>query len=130
MTVSKIYLDQSIDAHLQKLMEMQQRSDQAKLTAMQAAAQALSHPQMIAGQYGGPATPPPRAVPSLEEQLRVRMRWANFGDHKFHTLATRMTEEKAFVWVITHEGKSVVLEDDKDLYPSDSLVTQLRVLGA
>lgn len=35
--------------------------------------------------------------------------------------------DKVFVFVV-HNGQPLVIEDDKDLFPSDKLVTQLRLL--
>ena len=37
--------------------------------------------------------------------------------------------EKTFVFVVTTEGNAVTLTDSKDLFPSDTLITQLRLLG-
>jgi hypothetical protein len=39
----------------------------------------------------------------------------------------KVTEEKAVVFIVTG-GKALLIEDDLGLYPSDALVTQLRLL--
>lgn len=34
------------------------------------------------------------------------------------------------VWLVTLEGKALTIEDEWALFPSDTFVTQLRLLGA
>jgi len=33
-----------------------------------------------------------------------------------------------YVWVVTKDAKSAVLEDEASIFPSDSLITKLRLL--
>jgi hypothetical protein len=44
-----------------------------------------------------------------------------------HCEPRKLNEEKAVVFVI-HSGKALAIEDDLNLFPSDALVTQLRLL--
>lgn len=37
--------------------------------------------------------------------------------------------DKVFVWVLTKEEQSVVLEDEHALFPSDALITKVRMMG-
>jgi hypothetical protein len=71
---------------------------------------------------------------SLMEQLAMRMGW----DRHRMDLASGFAHVDVFrshlrslvhVWIITMDAQSVVLEDDSALYPSDKLITQLRLLG-
>lgn len=77
---------------------------------------------MTAGRYNNP--PPP----SWDEMLRVRMRWSRLGAKEFISVDVRLAGGKVFVWIITNDFKSVVIEDSKDMFPSDQCVTQIRLL--
>jgi hypothetical protein len=68
--------------------------------------------------------PPPH---SLYEMLSMRMRWVGV-DNPFTHVDIQTAGEKAFVWIITKDAQSVVLEDEAAMFPSDKLITQIRML--
>lgn len=68
---------------------------------------------------------------SLEEQMAARMRWGKIGGPwavGFSHMAMHQAGDMVHVWIITKDSKSVVLEDDVSLYPSDALITKIRLL--
>jgi hypothetical protein len=76
---------------------------------------------------------PPRPY-TVEERLAMRMGWGRpeeckwapeFEHAAMHTAPTR---NMVFIWVITKDGQSVVLEDEAPLFPSDGLVTKLNMM--
>lgn len=69
-----------------------------------------------------------RPLPSWDEMLRVRMRWPTLKVGDFISVDVRKAGEKVFVWIITKDFKSVVIEDTADMFPSDQMVTQIRLL--
>lgn len=69
--------------------------------------------------------------------LAMRMGWGgyatavNFGDDTqppFDHVSLHRGKEKVFVFVVTN-GQSVTIEDETSMFPSDSLVTRLRMLN-
>lgn len=88
----------------------------------------MSHPQttpfphagQIQAQENTRLNPSPRVA--LEMRLRKVLESGNVEYVDIHR-----SGDKVFVFVITG-GKPVVIEDDWDLFPSDTLVTQMRVL--
>lgn len=76
-----------------------------------------------------PSLRPSSGKPSSAERIHSRL---NYGPHEttpfpFFAVHT-MGPDKHFVFLV-HEGKAVVLEDG-ELFPSDQLITQLRMMGA
>jgi hypothetical protein len=63
---------------------------------------------------------------SLYDMLSMRMRWVE--KPPFYHVDIKTAGEKTFVWIITEDAQSVVLEDEAAMYPSDKLVTQIRML--
>jgi len=62
--------------------------------------------------------------------MRMRGQGTSMGDYQkyFDYIAShRITDEKVAVFVCNN-GSYVVLEDNTDLFPSDTLITQLRML--
>lgn len=47
--------------------------------------------------------------------------------HDFQFLSAHIGSDKAFVFIV-HNEQAVTLEDDRGLFPSDRLITQLRTL--
>jgi len=43
-------------------------------------------------------------------------------------MAVKAAGDKVHVWIITKDAKSVVLEDEAPLYPSDALITKIRLM--
>ncbi len=61
--------------------------------------------------------------------LCMRMRWDPRGNIvAFDHIAVHSAGDKVFVWVITKDAQAVTIEDDAALYPSDALVTKLRMM--
>lgn len=69
-------------------------------------------------------------VYTLQEKMEMRMGWipnrppSSFASVEYHRL-----NDKVFVWVLTKEEQSVVLEDEHALFPSDALITKVRMMG-
>jgi hypothetical protein len=64
-----------------------------------------------------------------EEKLRMRMGWDQTQrSDRFATINIHSLKDKVLVFVVMHDDSHVVIEDDKGLFPSDALVTALRVL--
>lgn len=92
----------------------------------------------MAGGYGGragnvhaqayPIRPPPR-VYSLREKLEMRMNWQpGVLPTCFAHVEVQAVHDKAFIWVLTRNAQSVVLEDEAALFPSDALITKVRMM--
>lgn len=69
----------------------------------------------------------PRIVFSLEEKLSARMNWHAWGAG-FDHVAAHAAGDKIFVWVLTKDLAPVTIEDEAAMYPSDALVTKLRLM--
>jgi hypothetical protein len=69
---------------------------------------------------------------SNEEKLAMRMGWEHspgrFAHSKFSCIHIHQGTAKVLVFVAMHDDTHVTIEDDKGLFPSDALVTSLRVL--
>lgn len=68
---------------------------------------------------------------SDEQLLAGRMRWGVPGNPwapGFSDITIKRAGGSVHVWVITKDAKSVVLEDEPGLYPSDALITKLNML--
>lgn len=64
--------------------------------------------------------------------LAMRMRWGQFGNRDgelppVEHIDAHGSGDKVFVFIV-HKGEAMLIEDDKDLYPSDQLITKLRLL--
>jgi hypothetical protein len=83
--------------------------------------------------YGSwPETPSPPAVDSpqyLLDMIRMRMRVPNYMPLPFESIYAVKSGEKVFV-LVTHDGNGTKLEDGHELFPSDALITSLRLLEA
>lgn len=73
-------------------------------------------------------------VPNIEETtwraeiLRLRMRWAsNAGPLQSLSTHYLKSTDKVVLFLI-HKDEPIVLHDDGPLFPSDALITQLRLL--
>lgn len=60
-------------------------------------------------------------------QLAMRLRWKEYEAPPFNFINVYLSDTSAFIF-IAHKGQAIVLEDDPVLYPSDTLVTKIRVL--
>jgi hypothetical protein len=87
------------------------------------------------GKVGG-TLPPLRqaATPkqySLENMMAMRMRWGQMGGEwavGFAHMAMHEAGDVVHVWIISHDGQSVVLQDEAGLFPSDTLITKIRLM--
>jgi len=78
-----------------------------------------------------------RYVVTPLSMLAMRMKWGmysknyDYGSAKvpFQHISVHAGNEKVFVFVVV-SGKSVTIEDDPKLFPSDTLITQLTMLEA
>ena len=59
--------------------------------------------------------------------VAMRLRLREGENMPFQYFATALAGDKVFVFVV-QDGQAVVLEDDAPLFPSDKLITQLRLL--
>ncbi|WP_130214498.1 hypothetical protein [Bradyrhizobium genosp. SA-3] len=80
--------------------------------------------------WGVPQANFKHAPENMRAALAIRMGWnVNQTGLKYFEYCEprKLDAEKAVVFVI-HEGKALAIEDDLNLFPSDALVTQLRLL--
>lgn len=100
---------------------------------MQQAGRAIDDQQGIAiGGYARPIPPPqsPPRVYNYQEKMEMRMGWQpGCIPNCFAFVEYRMVGEKAFMWILTSDAQSIVLEDDPALFPSDALITKVRMMG-
>lgn len=59
--------------------------------------------------------------------LAMRLRIPEGARFPFDCLETHWGEEKVFIFVV-QDDKPVILEDPAELFPSDTLITQLRLI--
>lgn len=67
---------------------------------------------------------------SLEEKIYMRLNITTPTNNPFVRLTADAFDGRVVIFALMANGKHVTLEDDKDLFPSDTLVTQLRILIA
>ena len=60
--------------------------------------------------------------------LAMRLRIAEGSMMPFQHISTAYTGEQVFIFVVQN-GEAVVLTDESSLFPSDTLITQLRLLA-
>jgi hypothetical protein len=63
-----------------------------------------------------------------EDMIAMRLHGYSSGTMLWKHMSAFYDNGVAVVMVVTNAGKSVMLEDDPNLFPSDTLVTQLRLL--
>lgn len=74
----------------------------------------------------GPSTP---RVYTYQNKMEMRMGWQpGHVPSVFAFVEYRMVGDKAFMWILTNDGQSIVLEDDAALFPSDVLITKVRLM--
>lgn len=61
------------------------------------------------------------------EKLQMRMGWQGSA-LGFGHVAVHRVGNVVHVWLVTSDAKSTVIEDGGELFPSDTLITQLRML--
>ena len=62
------------------------------------------------------------------QMIAMRLRISQGMRLPFEFIQAHMAKEVAFVFVVNKDSKAVILEDELDLFPSDKLITQLRML--
>lgn len=78
---------------------------------------------------GGYAAMPLGRPHSLEEMLSMRMRWRSIeSQNTFAHVGVYERNETVHIWIVTKDNASINLQDEAALYPSDALVTKLRML--
>lgn len=65
-----------------------------------------------------------RREPSLREMLDMRMRWRK---QPFSFIQLHKENETVFVFIVAG-GVAQIMEDDANMFPSDALITKLRLL--
>ena len=75
------------------------------------------------------ASPNRWADGNLDAMLTYRMGWNIKACPFRRVLPQLVTDQKLVVFVVT-KTDALIIEDDPNLYPSDTLVTQLRLLEA
>ena len=79
---------------------------------------------------------------TLNERMAARMHWGTLGGGNWGTLGggknswapgfehmtIHQAGDKVFVWVLTIDLEPVTLEDEAGLFPSDTMVTKLRLM--
>lgn len=109
-----------------------------KLRRIQADAQIINNPILSQGVIGVQQNAAYNAynaatqMPTYEHMILMRlnnnpMGARGYGSGLDFMAAHKLTDEKIVVFVC-NDGKYVTLEDDADLFPSDALVTQIRML--
>jgi hypothetical protein len=64
----------------------------------------------------------------LIKMLEMRMRWAHGQKFGFSGLLLHQDAERVVVVVVITGRPPVIIEDGAELFPSDTLITQLRLL--
>jgi hypothetical protein len=90
----------------------------------------------VQGIYNGPIHPPwhtesKNPVESEGMRLRMIMMRLHIGEgqmHPYQHLSTALAGDKVFVF-IAHNDEAVVFEDERNNFPSDSLIAQLRLIA-
>jgi hypothetical protein len=89
-----------------------------------------SHAHTFTAGVGTQATVPPQwGEQHLQSMLASRMNWGYGTKCPFQrVLPWKVTIDKVVVFVAL-ETEAILIEDDANLYPSDALITQLRLLA-
>lgn len=119
----------------------QQQEKQQELIGAAAAAEAMYRSSLVgspSGLYGvwdGQSTVGGRPIGQKEidyasgrkRMIAMRLHIPEGETVPFDFLETHLYKETVFVYVSV-DGKNVILEDDAALFPSDTLITQLRLI--
>jgi hypothetical protein len=62
------------------------------------------------------------------EMLGMRMGWQYHVYGSFRHIAAFEYDTVVHVWAVTKDNQSVTLDDEAGMYPSDTLITKLRLL--
>ena len=87
-------------------------------------------PGVLSGNIDAPVALPSRwSEANLYTMIAVRLGW-NVGTpcSFLRIVPVRVTEEEVVTFVVVGK-KALLIPDDANLFPSDALVTQLRILG-
>ena len=87
------------------------------------------HIEELKHQQAAAERSPSYPMPSNLDKLSMRMGWHGSRIKTFQHIDIVALPTKVLVWAITNgDFQSVVIEDDPSMFPSDTLVTQLRLL--
>lgn len=87
------------------------------------------HIEELKHQQAAAERAPSYPMPSNLDKLSMRMGWHGSRIKTFQHIDIVALPTKVMVWAITKgDFQSVVIEDDLSMFPSDTLVTQLRLL--
>ena len=68
---------------------------------------------------------------SCNDMLAMRMRWTvgKWAEGFAHVATMEVVDrDKVYVWIISRDGVQVTLEDESGLFPSDTLITKIRMM--
>lgn len=121
--------DDELDRKLEELMRDPSVSSGSKKYMMEHMREARMRQHMLNQDILNPMIKRTRQKPSNLERLAMRMGWDDGKVKTLQHLDIVALPDKVMVWVITKDDfQSVVIEDDVSMFPSDALVTQLRLL--
>jgi hypothetical protein len=132
-------LERANDRHLKDMIakkhdaEMQRAMDMGALATSQAGigiGTQAPYTGLAQGAQGRKPTPQGRFTDgNMYSMLASRMGWnlVTASPPFDKCVPCKVTEEKAAVFIVTG-GKAITIEDDLNLFPSDALITQLRLL--
>lgn len=64
-----------------------------------------------------------------QRMIGMRLRLADGSRFPFDHISSHLCDDKVLVFIVPHnKSDAVILEDDPNLFPSDTLITQLRLL--
>ena len=82
----------------------------------------------ISSNTGISSGPPPRpSSDRLCTMIAMRMRWPEGRTLPMSYIGAHQTNEKVFVFMV-HNEQAVTLEDDVLMFPSDTLITKMRLI--
>jgi hypothetical protein len=106
----------------------------AAQAAAQVSAEQLERYKLILEEMRSRLDAPPKMnMPTLgtdigrRSMLAMRLHVPDHTKLPFHYLSTALTDDKVFVFIII-DGQAVTLSDERAIFPSDALVTQVRLL--
>ena len=71
----------------------------------------------------------PDSPKALRRALFQRLRWSPYEPSTVQALwCHRIARDKVATFVVTRAGEVLIIEDDYSLFPSDALITQIRLI--
>lgn len=120
-----------IGASIAQAHDIAQRRVDASLHAAQMQAMhnsaMMNHPTMMPSRVHTMAKPSAWEDVRRLEMIAMRLHLQEGMEYPFQHISTAAIADKVFVFVVQND-QSVTLEDDRAMFPSDVLITQLRLL--